>query len=96
MRDALIMLGAGFLWVLVISVNTRLVAHRTDFLGPAGWGFVVGLVWVLVVRHVVLSDAWYTLLAYALGGALATGLVTRFIPRKETRNDRQRREADQE
>jgi hypothetical protein len=77
------MLGAGFIWVLAISVNTRLVAHRTDFCVPAAWAFVVGLIWVVVVRRVVLSDTWYTLGAYALGGALATGLVTKFVPKKK-------------
>ena len=81
MIDFCVMFGAGFLWILVSCVNTRVVAHRTDFFAPAGWSIVVGLVWIVVVRRVVMSDAWYTLGAYVLGGALATGLVTKFLPK---------------
>lgn len=86
MIDFWIMFGFGFFWVFMISINTRLVAHRSDFWVPSGWGFVVGLFWISIVRRVVLIDSWYTLMAYALGGALATGLVTRFMPRKEGSN----------
>lgn len=91
MTDFLVMFLGGFLWVLVISINTRIVAHRTDFALPAGWGFIVGLVWISIVRRVVLSDEWYALVGYALGGAIATGIVTKFMkrPSKKEKNHEQ-------
>lgn len=88
MDDALLMLGAGFVWVLVNSINTRLVANRLDFLLPATWAFFVGLVWVIVIRRIVMSDSWHAWILYALGGALATGLVTRFVPYKEQEREK--------
>jgi Na+/citrate or Na+/malate symporter len=71
---------AAFIWVLFIGINTRIVAHRTDFLIPAFWSMVVGIVWVIVIREVIFAEHVRSLAAYPIGAALATGLVTKFVP----------------
>ena len=81
--SALKMAGVAFVWILMVGINTRLVAHREDFSLPSLWAFVVGTVWAVVIKEVINAvDSW-SLIGFPFGAALATGIVTRFVPKRQ-------------
>lgn len=79
--DFLKMAGISFVWILMIGINTRLVAHREDFTLPAVWAFIMGVAWVVVIREVINAQDSWSLAGFPFGAAVATGLVTRFVPK---------------
>ena len=81
MADVAIIFGAGFLWILLVSLQTRIVAHREDFWVPFGFQLSMSAVWVVVIRQVIFIDETWKLLGFPLGAAIATGIVTKFVPK---------------
>jgi hypothetical protein len=93
--DILKMAAISFIWILMIGVNTRLVAHREDFTLPSIWAFIMSLVWVVVIREVINAQDSWSLAGFPFGAAVATGLVTKFVP-KGRKWHRRRRCSDEE
>jgi len=83
MAEAVKIFVAALIWVLMIGINTRIVAHRRDFLIPSAWALLVGVAWVFVIREVIFAENVRSLAAYPIGAAIGTGLVTRFVPARE-------------
>lgn len=74
----------GFVWVGSLSINTRIVAHRTDFLPTATYNFIVSVIYLLIIRHIVLAETFLEMAGYPVGTAIAAGLVTRYFPRPQS------------
>lgn len=73
----------SFIWLLMVGINTRLVAHREDFVLPSLWAFIMSTVWVLVIHEVINAQDSWDLAGFPFGAALATGVVTRFVPKRQ-------------
>jgi len=82
----------GFIWIFIVNFNTRLLASRRDFVVPAMWSIVVSITYLVFIRTITLTDDWTILAGYPLGGSIATGIVTRFIPLR-WKNDKDRKES---
>lgn len=80
--DAFKMAGVSFIWILMVGVNTRLVAHRTDFTMPALWAFIMSTVWVVVIQEVISAGSSWALIGFPFGAAIATGIVTKLVPKQ--------------
>lgn len=79
--SALKMTGVSFIWLLMVGINTRLVAHREDFTLPSLWAFIMSTVWVVVIQEVISAGNSWSLIGFPFGAALATGIVTKFVPK---------------
>lgn len=79
--SALEMACVSFIWILMVGINTRLVAHREDFTLPSLWAFLMSTVWVVVIQQVISAGNSWSLIGFPFGAALATGIVTRFVPK---------------
>ncbi len=87
MIDFIKMFFLGLVWIFLINANTRILASRKDFLLPAGWSLIVSAGYLFFIRMIAFTDDWIALMGYPLGGAIATGIVVKFIPLTQKRKE---------
>lgn len=65
----------GFLWMLMISIQTRLIASGKNIGFLLVWAFLISLIWGYLIKMIVLDAN--TILPYAIGTSfgVTTGVI---------------------
>lgn len=74
MIENLAVFTLSFTWLMLASLQSRLLNHKSRRLSLVLVSFVASAVWVSLVRKVVIGDSYEIIFAYSLGSSF--GVLT--------------------